>query len=124
MVTKMVTNMATENKKNAGHFSKAVKMVSLSLLGGAREDQPVLLPSRATCRLSRIFSEILQDRHRPPSDLADRLMRNSSSGQNGSLDGKAVFRSLGGELKGRQPPLHGKLIFSLDITRQAGVVCG
>jgi hypothetical protein len=41
----------------------------------------VLLRSRATCRLSRIFSEILQDRHRPPSDLADGLMRNSSSGQ-------------------------------------------
>jgi hypothetical protein len=49
---------------------------------GAREDQPVLLRSRAICRLSRIFSEILQDRHRPPSDLADGLMRNSSSGQN------------------------------------------
>ena len=56
---------------------------------GAREDQPVLLRSRATCRLSRIFSEILQDRHRPPSDLADGLMRNSSS--------------LGGDFKGRQP---------------------
>jgi hypothetical protein len=56
---------------------------------GAREDQPVLLRSRATCRLSRIISEILQDRHRPPRDLADGLMRNSSS--------------LGGDFKGRQP---------------------
>jgi len=35
------------------------------------------------------FSEILQDRHRPPRDLADGLMRNSSS--------------LGGDFKGRQP---------------------
>ena len=46
----------------------------------AREDQPVLLRSRAICRLSQIFSEIPQDRHRPPSDLADGLMRNSTSG--------------------------------------------
>ena len=62
----------------------------------SREDQPVLLRSRAICRLSRIFSEILQDRHRPPRDLADGLMRNSSS--------------LGGDFKGRQP-LYGRLVF-------------
>jgi hypothetical protein len=42
---------------------------------GAREDQPVLLRSRAICRLSPDFFGNLQDRHRPPSDLADGLMR-------------------------------------------------
>jgi hypothetical protein len=70
----------------------------------AREDQPVLLRSRAICRLSRIFSEILQDRHRPPSDLADKLMRNSSSGQNALLNKKNRYsRSLGEDFNGRQP---------------------
>jgi hypothetical protein len=65
----------------------------------AREDQPVLLRSRAICRLSRIFSEIPQDRHRPPSDLADGLMRNSSSGQNASLDKRiGMFATAGHEL--------------------------
>jgi hypothetical protein len=81
-----------------------------------REDQPVLLRSRAICRLSRIFSEILQDRHRPPSDLADGLMRNSSSGQKRLIGQKSgVLRSLGEDFMGRQP-LHGKLNFFSDVT--------
>jgi hypothetical protein len=71
---------------------------------GAREDQPVLLRSRAICRLSWIFSEILQDRHRPPSDLADGLMRNSSSGQKWLIGQKSgILRSLGEDFTGRQP---------------------
>ena len=46
---------------------------------GARKGQLVLLLPRAICRLSRVFSEILQDRHRPPGQSADRLMRILSS---------------------------------------------
>jgi hypothetical protein len=43
-------------------------------------------------------------RHRPPSDLADGLMRNSSSGQTCSSDKKNRYsRSLGEDFKGRQP---------------------
>ena len=67
------------------------------------KDQRVLLRSRAICRLSRIFSEILQDRHRPPSDLADGLMRNSSSGQKRLIGQRNQYScSLGGDFKGRQ----------------------
>jgi hypothetical protein len=65
----------------------------------------VLLRSRATCRLSRIFSEILQDRHRSPSDLADGLMRNSSSWQKRLTGQKSgVFPSLGGGFQGAAAP--------------------
>jgi hypothetical protein len=78
---------------------------------GAREDQPVLLRSRAICRLSRIFSEILQDRHRPPSDLADGLMRISSSGQNASLDKKIGIPVPWAGISRGGSPLHGKLNF-------------
>jgi hypothetical protein len=87
---------------------------------GAREDQLVLLRSRATCLLSRIFSEILQDRHRPPSDLADGLMRNSSSGQNGSLDREAVIPIPWAGISRGGSPLHGKLNFSHALTSYAG----
>jgi hypothetical protein len=79
---------------------------------GAREDQPVLPRSRAICRPSRIFSEILQDRHRLPSDLADKLMRNSSSGQNPKKIGIPVPW---GDFKGRQP-LAWQLNFFSDAT--------
>jgi hypothetical protein len=68
---------------------------------GAREDRPVLLRSRAICRLSRIFSEILQDRHRPPSDLADRLMRNSSIRAKCLIGQKNPYSRSTGKLNGR-----------------------
>jgi hypothetical protein len=72
------------SKNLANWFPGPLKVqILFAFFFGAREDQPVLLRSRATCRLSRIFSEILQDRHRPPRDLADGLMRNSSLAKRG-----------------------------------------
>jgi hypothetical protein len=78
---------------------------------GAREDQPGLLRSRAICRLSQIFSEILQDRHRPPSDLADGLMRNSTSRQNASFGQKIGIPVSWARISRGGSPLRGKLTF-------------
>jgi hypothetical protein len=108
---------------NLANNSPLKVQILFAFFFGAREDQPVLLRSRAICRLSRIFSEILQDRHRPPSDLADGLMRNSSSGQNASLDKKIGIPVPWAEISRGGSPLHGKLIFFLDPSRAATVGC-
>jgi hypothetical protein len=90
---------------------------------GAREDQPVLLRSRAICRLSRIFSEILQDRHRPPCDLADILMRNSSSGQNASYRQKNGIPVPWARISRGGCPLRGKLRIFSDATLIPSYAC-
>jgi hypothetical protein len=49
---------------------------------------------------------------RPPSDLADKLMRNSSSGQNSSLDRKAAIPIPGRGFQGAAAPCMANLFFS------------
>jgi len=73
--TKIAANMATGKHRKPQRSSKAGKMALSPLVRrpSTRCDQPVLLRSRANRRAQPDFSEILQDRHRPPSDLADGL---------------------------------------------------
>jgi hypothetical protein len=77
-----------------------------------------VLLSRANLPAQPDFREILKDRHRPPSQLADKLMRILTSDkrlfrQSAGISGHFLF--LGRDFKGGSP-LHGKLNFFSDAT--------